>query len=411
MNSLQYHELNIPQRLLMGPGPINIDPRILKAMSSQLIGQYDPIMTSYMNEVMKFYRNIFCTNNYSTMLINGTSRAGIESILVSLIRPRDKVLVLVFGRFGYLLCEIARRCHAQVYDIKVPWGNIFTSEQVEDAIKQIRPSMLLTVHGDTSTTMLQPLEELGIICKMYDILFYTDATASIGGNELETDKWNLDAVSAGMQKCLGGPPGTSPITFNTKTSELIRKRKCIEKGIKTSIHIDGSEEMIYSNYFDLGMIIDYWSPERLNHHTEATTALFGARECARLILQDGLENNIKRHKVHGTALVKGIEGMGLKIFGNSKYKMNNILGVVIPSGINGEQVRKIMLEDFAIEIGTSFGHLNGKIWRISTMGYNARKDCVMQTLSALDSVLNYLGYKTIHGAAVEAAWNYYEYNE
>ncbi|MDM6817291.1 alanine--glyoxylate aminotransferase family protein, partial [Escherichia coli] len=151
---------------------------------------------------------------------------------------------------------------------------------------------------------------------------------------------------------------------------------------------------IYSNYFDLGMVMDYWGPERLNHHTEATSALFAARECARLILQEGLDNGIARHKLHGDALLKGIQAMGLETFGDLRHKMNNVLGVVIPNGVNGDQVRKLMLEDFGIEIGTSFGPLHGKVWRIGTMGYNARKDCVMQTLSALEAVLNYLRFTT-----------------
>jgi len=165
--------------------------------------------------------------------------------------------------------------------------------------------------------------------------------------------------------------------------------------------------MIYSNYFDLGMVMDYWGPERLNHHTEATTALFGARECARLSLQEGLDNGIARHKLHGDALLKGIQAMGLETFGALKHKMNNVLGVVIPQGVNGDEVRKLMLEDFGIEIGTSFGPLHGKVWRIGTMGYNARKDCVMTTLSALESVLNYLKFTTTQGAAMQAAWDHY----
>lgn len=161
--------------------------------------------------------------------------------------------------------------------------------------------------------------------------------------------------------------------------------------------------MIYSNYFDLGMVMDYWGPERLNHHTEATSALFAARECARLILGEGLDNGIARHKLHGDALLKGIQAMGLETFGDLRHKMNNVLGVVIPNGVNGDQVRKLMLEDFGIEIGTSFGPLHGKVWRIGTMGYNARKDCVMQTLSALEAVLNYLRFTTTQGAAMQAA--------
>ena len=399
--------VNPPQRLLMGPGPINADPRVLRAMSSQLIGQYDPAMTHSMNEVMALYRGVFRTASAATLLIDGTSRAGIEAILVSAIRPGDKVLVPVFGRFGHLLCEIARRCRADVHTIEVPWGEVFTPQQIEDAIKQVKPRLLLTVQGDTSTTMLQPLAELGDICRRHGVLFYTDATASLGGNLLETDAWGLDAVSAGLQKCLGGPSGTAPITLSERMVEVIRRRACVEAGIRTAAHQDGDDEMIYSNYFDLGMILDYWGPERLNHHTEATSALFAARECARVIGEEGLDVGIARHKLHGDALLKGILGMGLETFGNLEYKMNNVLGVVIPEAVNGDQVRKLMLEDFGIEIGTSFGPLAGKVWRIGTMGYNARKDCVMQTLTALEAVLNRLGLRTTQGAAMQAAWDHY----
>ncbi|AUX71838.1 pyridoxal-phosphate-dependent aminotransferase family protein [Erwinia pyrifoliae] len=407
MDLSNYLPINPPQRLLMGPGPINADPRVLRAMSSQLLGQYDPAMTQYMNEVMALYRAVFRTENRWTLLVDGTSRAGIESVLLSAIRPGDKVLVPVFGRFGHLLCEIARRCRAEVHTIEVPWGEVFTPDRIEDAIKRVKPRLLLTVQGDTSTTMLQPLEELGAICRKYGVLFYTDATASLAGNALETDAWGLDAVSVGMQKCLGGPSGTSPITLSPAMEAAIRQRKCVEAGIRTAAHQDGEDEMIYSNYFDLGMIMDYWGPERLNHHTEATSALYGARECARLILEEGLDNGIARHKLHGDAMLKGIQGMGLETFGDLKHKMNNVLGVMIPAGIDGEQVRKLMLEDFCIEIGTSFGPLVGKVWRIGTMGYNARKDCVMLTLSALESVLTHLGFRTTQGAALQAAWDHY----
>jgi len=407
MDIHDYAQINPPQRLLMGPGPINADPRVLRAMSSQLVGQYDPAMTHYMNEVMALYRALFRTENRWTMLIDGTSRAGIEAVLVSSIRPGDKVLVPVYGRFGHLLCEIARRCRAEVHTIEVPWGEVFTPDQIEEAIKRVRPRLLLTVQGDTSTTMLQPLEQLGAICKQYGVLFYTDATASFAGNPLETDAWGLDAVSVGMQKCLGGPSGTSPITLSPQMEAVIRRRKCVEAGIRTEAHQDGEDEMIWSNYFDLGMIMDYWGPERLNHHTEATSALFGARECARLILQEGLDNTIARHQLHGEAMLHGIQAMGLEIFGDVKNKMSNVLGVIIPDGINGDRVRKLMLDDFGIEIGTSFGPLHGKVWRIGTMGYNARKDCVMQTLTALEAVLHHLGFRSPQGAALQAAWDRY----
>ncbi len=403
-----YPQINPPHRLLMGPGPINADPRVLRAMSSQLIGQYDPVMTGYMNEVMALYRGIFRTQNQWTMLVDGTSRAGIEAVLVSAIRPGDKVLVPVFGRFGHLLCEIARRCHAEVHTIEVPWGEVFTPDQIEDAIRHVKPRLLLTVQGDTSTTMLQPLEELGAICRRHGVLFYTDATASLGGNPMQADEWGLDAVSAGLQKCLGGPSGSSPVTLSPEMASVISKRRCIEQGIRSASHEDGDDEMIWSNYFDLGMIMDYWGPERLNHHTEATSMLFAARECARIMLEEGMDNIIARHALHGRAMVAGIQGMGLSVFGDIANKMNNVMGVVIPENVHGEAVRKTLLEDFHIEIGTSFGPLQGKIWRIGTMGYNARKDCVLQTLTALEAVLNRHGFRTTQGAAMQAAWDIYD---
>ncbi len=403
-----YGQLNPPARLLMGPGPINADPRVLRAMASQLVGQYDPAMTGMMNEVMALYRGIYRTENRWTLLVDGTSRAGIEAVLLSGIRPGDKVLVPVFGRFGHLLCEIARRCRAEVHTIEVPWGEVFDPQQIEDAITRVKPRWLLTVQGDTSTTMLQPLDQLGEICRRHGVLFYTDATASVAGNVLESDAWGLDAVSAGLQKCLGGPSGSSPVTISPRFEEAIRRRKCVEEGIRTAEHSDGSEEMIYSNYFDLGMIMDYWGPERLNHHTEATSMLFAARECARVILEEGLDQTIERHRLHGGALLAGIQGMGLEVFGDQAHRMNNVLGVMIPDGIPGEQVRQLLLNDFSIEIGTSFGPLAGKIWRIGTMGYNARKDCVMQTLTALEAVLHRLGFRAPQGEALQCAWNHYD---
>ena len=408
MDISSFSQINPPPRLLMGPGPINADPRVLRAMSSQLIGQYDPAMTDYMNQVMALYRGVFATQNQWTLLVDGTSRAGIEAILVSTIRPGDKVLVPVFGRFGHLLCEIARRCRAEVHTIEVPWGEVFCPEQIEEAIKKVKPRLLLTVQGDTSTTMLQPLDQLGEICRRHGVLLYTDATASLAGNPLETDAWGIDAVSAGMQKCLCGPSGTSPITLSDRIVDEIRKRKCVEEGIRTAQHQQGDDEMIYSNYFDLGMVLDYWGPERLNHHTEATSALFGAYEAARLILEEGLEAGIARHKLHGDAMLKGVQAMGLQVFGDIQHKMSNVLGVYIPSGVVGDEVRHLMLNDFGIEIGTSFGPLHGKVWRIGTMGYNARKSCVMQTLTALEAVLHHVGFKTVQGAALQAAWDHYQ---
>lgn len=397
-----------PPRLLMGPGPITVDPRVLRAMSAQLVGQYDPAMTQCMNETMALYRGVFKTKNQWTLLIDGTSRAGIEAVLISLLEPGDKILVPVFGRFGHLLCEIAERCGAEVHKIHKEWGEVFTPDEIETAIKNVQPKMLAIVQGDTSTTMLQPLDDLGEICARHGVLFYSDGTASIGGNPFETDKWQLDAVSVGLQKCLCGPSGSAPITLSEKAVAAIRTRRHIEAGIRTENHVEGSGRRIASNYFDLGMIMDYWGEERLNHHTEATTMLYGARECARILLEEGVENAIERHRIHGKAMAQGLAAMNLKLFGDQANKMHNVVGVYIPDGIAGEAVRSSMLNDFGIEIGTSFGPLHGKIWRIGTMGYNARKDAVLQTLSALEAVLRRAGHSQTANAGVDTALTIYE---
>ncbi len=395
--------LTMPPRLLMGPGPINCYPRVLTAMSQQLVGQYDPAMTSCMNEVMALYRQVFETNNHHTLLVDGTSRAGIEAVLVSALEPGDKVLVPVFGRFGHLLCEIAERAGAEVHSIEVPWGEVFEPEQIEKAIREVQPKMLAVVQGDTSTTMLQPLEHLGEICRRYDVLFYSDATASIGGNPFKTDEWQLDAVSVGLQKCLGGPSGSAPITLSERYVELVRKRHHVEAGIRESVHQSGSGSRIRSNYFDIPMLLDYWGEERLNHHTEAASMLFCARECAINLIEEGIDNSIARHKQAGDAMLAGVQALNLEPFGNLAHKMHNVVGVEIPDGVDGEQIRQQLLLDFNIEIGTSFGPLKGRIWRIGTMGYNARKDAVLHTLQSLETVLRRAGHKLPAGGGVDAA--------
>ncbi|RXZ66842.1 pyridoxal-phosphate-dependent aminotransferase family protein [Agromyces albus] len=390
----------------MGPGPVNADPRVLRAMSAQLIGQYDPAMTAYMNETMELYRGVFRTSNAATLLVDGTSRAGIEAAIVSLVAPGDRVLVPIFGRFGHLLAEIAGRAGAEVHTREIEWGGVFTSAAIEQAIVEVKPALLAVVHGDTSTTVAQPLDELGEICERHGVLFYTDVTASLGGNAFEMDAWGLDAATAGLQKCLGGPSGSSPISLSPKAVARIEARKSVEAGIRA----EGDavrDDPIRSNYFDLAMILDYWGEKRLNHHTEATSMLYGARECARLLVEEGMDAAIERHRLHGAAMAQGVAALGLRIFGDRAHRMNNVVGVFIPDGVDGDRVRTALLEDFAIEIGTSFGPLHGKIWRIGTMGFNARKDAVLTTLAALEQVLRAEGHRLTAGAGVGAARDVY----
>ena len=391
----------------MGPGPINADPRVLRAMSAQLVGQYDPAMTGYMNETMALYREVFRTRNEQTLLIDGTSRAGIEAAIVSLVAPGDRVLVPIFGRFGHLLREIAERAGAEVHVIEREWGTVFTAAEIEAAVAETKPKLLAVVHGDTSTTVAQPLEGLAEICEKHGALFYTDVTASLGGNVFDADALGLDAVTAGLQKCLGGPSGSAPATFSAKAVDVIDSRKSIEAGIAGSdaeIH----ESRIRSNYLDLAMIFDYWGEKRLNHHTEATSMLYGARECARLLVEEGMGAAVERHRLHGAAMLAGVQGLGLQVFGDQAVKMNNVVAVMIPDAVNGDAVRGELLNDFGIEIGTSFGPLHGKVWRIGTMGYNARKDAVLTTLASLEQVLRRHGAPVTAGGGVGAAYDLYQ---
>ncbi len=398
-----FGEIDPPQRLLMGPGPVNAHPRVLRAMSADLLGQFDPEMTGYMNQVMALYRPIFGTANRWTMLVDGTARAGIEAALVSLVAPGDRVLVVNFGRFGLLLTEILGRIGAVIETVDAPWGQVVPMDAIAAAIERTAPKLVATIHGDTSTTMAQPLNGLGALCHAAGALLYVDATATIGGMELATDRWGADIVTGGLQKCLGGPSGSAPITISDRAAEVIFARRHTEAGIRMAELADGAGPRIGSNYFDLAMIMDYWSDKRLNHHTEATTMLYGARECARLMLGEGLEARYARHAAAGRAMTAGLRAMGLTVFGDDAHRMTNVTGVFIPEGVEGEAIRTMMREAFEIEIGTAFGPLSGKIWRIGAMGYNAARHKVLITLNALESCLRREGFALAPGAAVDAA--------
>ena len=352
MNAANIKPLNPPHRLLMAPGPINVDPRVLAAMAKPTVGQFDPYMFEAMAQVQEMFRTIFKTHNTQTMVIDGTSRAAIEAAFVSVITPGDPVLVCVAGRFGMLLREIAERCDADVHTIEQPWGEVFTLEEITHAIESVHPTLVATVHGDTSTTMLQPLSGLGKICHEHGALLYTDATASLVGNDLRADEWGIDIVTTGMQKCLGGPSGMAPITVSERAVSVMERRKSIEAGVADSA-AEITANRIRSNYFDLPQIFDYWGPRHLNHHTEATHMLYAAHEAARIIVEEGIDHAIERHRISGLAMSSALEAMGLELFGNQGTRMNDVIGVVIPHGVDDASVRTELLNDFSVEIASS----------------------------------------------------------
>ena len=257
------------------------------------------------------------------------------------------------------MCEIARRAGADVRTIEAEWGTVFESGRVAAAIREHRPAVVAVVHGDTSTTMAQPLAEIGAICREHDALLYVDATATAGGADVRVDEWRIDVLTTGLQKCLAGPPGCAPITFNERVEARVLERKHIEQGIRPAGFEPAPRTRHRSNYFDLAMLMDYWSESRLNHHTEATSMLYAARECARIALAEGLEARFERHARASRALTAGLTAMELELFGDQAHKMANVTGVLIPEGVPGDAVRAAMLDDFGIEIGTSFGPPRG----------------------------------------------------
>ena len=387
----------------MGPGPINAHPRVLQAMAAPLLGQFDPQFREYMKQTSALYRGVFQTANRWTLLVDGTARAGIEAALVSLIEPGDRVLVPVFGRFGNLLVEIAKRCGADVRAVEVEWGRVFSDDVScignHEAQAESRcglPRRHLHDDGAAARSARQDVQRARC-----PALRRRDRHARRHGPAGRP--WQLDVVSAGLQKCLGGPPGSAPLTLNERAEKRISSRKHTEEGLKAPGQKDGDGPVIQSNYFDLAMIMDYWSDKALNHHTEATSMLYAARECARVLLQEGLPNAFARHARASRALSEGLKAMGLELFGDQAHKMPNVTGVFIPQGVDGDKVRSALLAEHNIEIGTSFGPLHGRIWRIGTMGYNAREDAVLATLRGLEAALAAQKFRLPRGAAVDAA--------
>ena len=400
-------ELSINKRLIMTPGPTAIDPRISKAMSSSILGQFDPDFTQIMNETMTLIRQAFQTNNHWAFPIDGTSRAGLEAIITSIIQPDDVVLVPIFGRFGHLFVELCERAGAEVHTIETEWGTVFEQQVIITEIEKIQPKIVAIVHGETSTGRMQPIDKIGSAVRKNHGYLVVDAVATFMGAEFKTDEWLVDAVVGGAQKCLSIPSGITPITFNDRFAEAVNQRKRVEAGVRTDNDIN-SKQYIRSNYFDLAQLMDYWSDRRLNHHTEATVMLYALREGLRIALAEGLTQRFKRHLKHQTAIKNSLAKMGFKIFGDTQNEMPNMTCVEIPDGVNGEAVRAFLLTNYGIEIASSFGPMHGKIWRIGNMGYVANQSDILTFLACFAAVINYFKVSSIDTQkGLDYAFSYY----
>lgn len=404
---MKFKEINPSPRTLMTPGPVEADPRVLRAMGAHILGQFDPEFTALMNETMEMERYLFQTENKQTYVVDTTSRGGLETVLTGAICPGDKVLIPAFGRFGYLLSEILERCGAEITLLEREWGTVFAPEEIEEALKKDSYKAVACIHGETSTSMMQPLDELGKICERYGALLIVDSVATLGGAEVKVDEWKLSACISGTQKCVSAPSGAALITYNQQIEDIVKLRKRVEKGIRTESDLAGTLPHIPSNYLDLGQLEDYWSPRRLNHHTEATSMQYAVHEALRCIMEETLEARFARHKLNDQALTAGLTAMGLTIFGDLEHKMPVVTAINIPEGADGKAIRSMLLNEFGIEIATSFGPLDGRILRIGNMGYSSQKRNILILLGALGAVMQRNGVKVSTDAGVSAAMDVY----
>ena len=393
MNAPSLGELLPGPRILLGPGPTMADPRVLRAMATPLLGQFDPEFTVIMNEVMALTRFAFETANARAFPVPGTGRAGLEAAIASFVEPGERVVVGECGRFGLLLIEIAERCGADVVPVRGEWGRALAPDAFADALRGGKTRMVALIHGETSTGVLQPLAEIARLAHAHDALVMADAVVTLGGCPVETDAWGVDVMVAGTQKCLSCPSGLAPVTYNARAEAVLAARRT----------------RVQSNYLDLGQLADYWGPQRYNHHTAPTSMVYGLREALRAIQVEGLAARFARHRLHGEALRAGLAALGLALFGAEppERRLPFITPVMVPEGVDELRVRHRLVADFGIEIGAAFGPLQGRIWRIGTMGYSARRENILLCLAALESVLRREGWEVDAGAGVDAALAYY----
>jgi (S)-ureidoglycine-glyoxylate aminotransferase len=342
-------------------------------MSTGLVGQFDPTFTALMAETQDLLRAVFRTRNRSTFPVPGTSRAGMEAAVVSVVEPGERVLVVENGRFGLLFEDIARRAGAEVSSIRAPWGTPVDAAEVHHALRTTGAQVVLVVHAETSTGIMNPVREIAAAAHHEGAIAIVDAVCSFAGAPLETESWALDVVTAGTQKCLGCPSGLAPVTYSDAVAARMARR----------------HSPIRSNYLDLTHLDRYWSPERLNHHTAPTTMVYGLREALRIVLEEGLDARIARHQSAGEAMASGIAVLGLELFGQSQWpaKMPMLAPVLVPDRVDDAAFRSRLLEAHGVEIMGAFGPLAGRIWRIGTMAGNARPGPVARTLTAVAETL------------------------
>ena len=380
--------LNPPNRILLGPGPSNIHPRVQAAMMAPLVGHLDPYFITIMEDTMELLRTVFRTKNKLVFPISGTGSAGMESGFCNFLEPGDVAVIGVNGLFGERMVDNAIRTGAEVIQVPGEWGRIIEPEAIAKVLKsQKKVKLLALVHAETSTGTLQPLEEASRLAEQYEALFLVDAVTSLGGHELAIDDWGIDICYSGSQKCLSCPPGVSPFTVRQRAVDVVQARKT----------------KVSSWYLDLSLLSSYWSSSRFYHHTAPISMVYALHEALAMVVEEGLEDRIKRHNKHGSALQSGLEAMGLTLHAQEGHRLKVLTSVRIPQGIDDMKVRGGLLNEFDIEIGGGLGPLKGQIWRIGLMGHSSSVENVLLVLHALESQLTAQGYSVEPGVSMRAA--------
>lgn len=367
----QLPQIDMPPRLLLGPGPSNAHPRVLAALSLRQVGHLDPAFLQLMNEIQDLLRYAWQTDNRLTLAISGTGSAAMEATLANTVEPGDVVLIGVKGYFGHRLVDMATRYGADVRQLMKPWGEALTLEEIRQGIETHQPKILALVHAETSTGVRQPLEGISDLCHQHGCLLLVDTVTSLGGVPLFIDEWGIDLAYSCSQKGLGCPPGISPFTMSPRAVEKLRQRKSV----------------VPNWYLDMSLLTKYWGNERIYHHTAPINMNYALREALRLIAEEGLGARWERHRLNAELLWDGLKDLGLVCHVAKEFRLTTLTTVRIPDGVNGKAVTQKLLHDYNVEIGNGLGELAGKVWRIGLMGYNSRPENVLLLLEALKRVL------------------------
>jgi alanine-glyoxylate transaminase / serine-glyoxylate transaminase / serine-pyruvate transaminase len=387
-NTTAIPELNPSYRLLLGPGPCNVDPRVLRAASAPQLGHLDPEMLAILEETAQMLRQTFQTRNEMTLCISGSGFSGAEAVLSNLLEEGDTLIAGNLGFFSGKIVEISERAGAKVIVIETEPGQPLAAERVEQAFQEHPEAKIFaTALAETSTGLLQPLDALEKITHVHGALFVVDTVAALGGVPVNVDAMKIDASYSGSQKNLGALPGLAPVTLNERAVKVIEQRK----------------RPVQSYYLDLPKLHRYWNGDHAYHHTVSSNLVYTMREALRLLLEEGLEARWARHALHGSALRAGLNAMGLHILPVPGYELAVLTAVSLPESINEPAMRKMLLNEYSIEIGGGLGKLQGRLIRIGLMGYNSSKKNVDTILSALEHVLPQNGFSPQAGVALAAA--------